>query len=206
MIDQMLARLSGLGAAPPRTDRTRAAVLLAVTEEDEPRLVYTLRSRHMRSHAGEVSFPGGRAEQTDPGPWDTALRESHEEIGLEPGLVRRLCQLTPSVSRFGLDVTPCVGLIAPDLRLRPTSHETEQVFTVPIRALLEGEPLRVDRYQRGGLWVRMPVWKFSGNEIWGLTSMMTSQFLNLAFDAGIRIYDGEGTGEGAENDDEGDKA
>ncbi len=94
-----------------------AAVLIAVTAEREPQIILTVRAAHMRSHPGEVAFPGGRRDAADRGLVDTALRESHEEIGLDPRCVEILAAGRQRTSRFGVRVYPFVGVVPADVRL-----------------------------------------------------------------------------------------
>ena len=95
----------------PQEGLPKAAVLIAVTDEDSPKIIYTLRSNKVSSHQGEVSFPGGMQEESDTSLIMTALRESEEEIGLPQNCVEILGSLDTMVSRFNVSVTPFVGVI-----------------------------------------------------------------------------------------------
>ena len=119
LIDQLR---QGIGFAPsPR--RADAAVLLAITREDQPRVLLTRRASHMRHHAGEVSFPGGRREAGDTSNIVVALREAFEETGLNPFQVELLGELPSQRAKSGLWVKPIVGLIPPDVILVPQPDE-----------------------------------------------------------------------------------
>ena len=117
---------------------TPAAVLIPViAHPGELTVLFTQRTAHLKSHAGQVSFPGGRAEPGDATPEVTALRESREEIGLAPERVEILARLPDYITRTGYRVTPVVGLLEPPLELMPDPREVEEVFEVPLAFLLD---------------------------------------------------------------------
>lgn len=92
----------------------------------------TLRSKQLRTSAGEVCFPGGKRDPSDRDDVDTALREAEEEIGLPPGDVQVVCRLVPIISKSGLLVTPVVGFIDESFCPSPNPDEVSDVFTVPL--------------------------------------------------------------------------
>ncbi|SVD55817.1 uncharacterized protein METZ01_LOCUS408671, partial [marine metagenome] len=112
MINKIKKRIKSFKAIPPKKNLPQAAVLIALTNEKDPKILYTLRSNKLSSHSGEVSFPGGKYEECDENLVDTALRESHEEIGLKRSEVNILGSLDSVVSRFNISVTPFVGVIS----------------------------------------------------------------------------------------------
>jgi len=126
---------------------TPASVLIPIVErEHELTMLFTRRTAHLRSHSGQISFPGGRAEPADPTPESTALRETHEEIGLAPERVRVLGRLGDYSTRTGYRITPVVGAVAAPLELRPDAGEVEEVFEVPLSFLLD--PQNHQRHSR----------------------------------------------------------
>ena len=169
----------------PQEGLPKAAVLIAVTDEDSPKIIYTLRSNKVSSHQGEVSFPGGMQEESDTSLIMTALRESEEEIGLPQKCVKILGSLDTMVSRFNISVTPFVGIIPPDVELNSSSEEIRACFGVPLSFLLEDKRYRNDEVKRNGQTFYMPAYKYSSYVIWGLTAMITVNFLNRALDARI---------------------
>ncbi|SDS84312.1 NUDIX domain-containing protein [Halopseudomonas xinjiangensis] len=190
MLDQMRTRV--LEHKPREIEAAglpEAGVLIPVTcVHDEPEIILTLRSRRLSTHSGEVSFPGGRR---DPGDVDlryTALRETHEEIGLPPDAVDVVGPMDSLVSRFGIKVTPYVGIVPDVFDLKPNPSEIEEVFRVPVRYFL-GDPRemthRID-YQ-GRSWY-VPSYRFEGFKIWGLTALMLTELMNVAFDARIPLH------------------
>jgi len=113
-----------------------AAVLVAVTDRAEPGVLLTLRQPHLRRHAGQIAFPGGRVDPGDPDMVAAALREAQEEIGLDPARVE--IAGTSDIYRVGTGfaVTPVVGVVPPDLPLAPHEAEVAAVFETPLAFLL----------------------------------------------------------------------
>ncbi len=161
-----------------------AAVLVPIQErENADYLVLTKRAEMLNSHRGQVAFPGGRVDPKDHGDLEAALRESYEEIGIEPCHVRLLGQLDQVTAAANYLVTPFVGLIPfpYDFHLNPA--ETEAVFSVPITALLDPGCFRVESrfypaHRRGE-----PIYHFyyNGWDIWGATARIVKQLLELAY-------------------------
>ena len=156
-----------------------AAVLALVIEDDEPRLLFTERAAAMSRHAGEVSFPGGLQ---DPGDGDlrvTALRETHEEIGIPPDAVRLLGALPP-IHTFvsAILVTPFVGLVASLPPLTVSAGEIARVLTAPIRQLAAIEEQRVLREHGGSTW-RGWWYELPEATVWGATGFIVHGFLEL---------------------------
>ena len=174
-----------LKQSDPKSDLPKAAVLIALTDEENPKVIYTLRSNKVSSHQGEVSFPGGMQEESDTSLIITALRESEEEIGLPQNCVKILGSLDTMVSRFNVSVTPFVGVIPGDVELNTSSEEIEACFRVPLSFLLKDKRYRNDEVNRNGETFYMPAYKYSSYVIWGLTAMITVNFLNRALDAKI---------------------
>jgi 8-oxo-dGTP pyrophosphatase MutT (NUDIX family) len=162
-----------------------AAVLMPVQERDDgDYLVLTKRAEHLSRHRGQIAFPGGRVDASDAGELEAALRESQEEIGLDPSNVRILGRIDQVMAAYGYVVTPFVGLIPPAYDFRPNPAETAAVFSVPIEALLE--PKNVSLADHG--WSNgATVYHFHYGhwDIWGATANMIVQFLDLVY--GYRV-------------------
>ena len=187
MLRKIKTNLKGFIGSTPIEDLPKAAVLLAITAEEEPELIYTLRSNKVSSHKGEVAFPGGREEEGDLSLADTALREAEEEIGLDRNLVEILGSLDTTVSRYGISVTPYVGIIPPNPNLNESSSEIESYFRVPISYLANDIRHRNDKVTEGGETFFMPAYKYNEYIIWGLTAMITVNFLRLGLDKEIDL-------------------
>ncbi|MEG3164245.1 CoA pyrophosphatase [Sphingomonas sp. PB2P19] len=113
-----------------------AAVLVAITDRDEPGVILTKRTETLRRHPGQVAFPGGRV---DPGEdaVAAALREADEEIALSPGTVIVIGTVDRYRTGTGYHITPVVGVVPPDLTLRPSEAEVASVFEVPLAFLVD---------------------------------------------------------------------
>jgi len=163
-----------------------AAVLAAFTYGGvEPELILTRRSQKMRSHPGEVAFPGGKIDPVDSTLIDTALRESHEEIGLRRNEVEVIGQIDAMHSRQGVKVQPLVGLIDTSLDLKPCSEELDAVFKVPVSVFYDKSSATMHGFQMNGNLVEMPAFKFQEFTIWGLTAAMIVKILNQVNDEQI---------------------
>lgn len=117
-------------------DPLPASVLVPLVMRDAPTVLLTRRMPHLRAHAGQISFPGGRGEPADPDPVHTALREAHEEIGLPGDQVEVIGSLPTYTTGTGFVVTPVVGLVEPRLSLQPDPSEVEEIFEVPLSFLM----------------------------------------------------------------------
>lgn len=136
-------------------------------------VLLTQRTAHLSNHAGQISFPGGRREITDPDLAATALRESQEEIGLEPARVHVLGKLSTVVIRSGFRVTPFVGLIDP-LGFRPLAdpREVAEVFEAPLSFFLDPKNFHEEERDYGTGLRRFHVAMYEGRYIWGATAAM----------------------------------
>jgi 8-oxo-dGTP pyrophosphatase MutT (NUDIX family) len=157
-----------------------AAVLLPLYGwPDEPGLVFTERRADMRRHAGEISFPGGRRDNADADLAATALREAHEEIGLDPAAVEIGEQL-PTTGTFvsGYRIYPFVGRIPHpgELDLVPNPAEVETVLTFSLEVLREGYAMR--RPIRRGVPIHTPTYEVDGHLIWGATARILGNLLD----------------------------
>ncbi|MFN3714403.1 MAG: CoA pyrophosphatase [Alcanivoracaceae bacterium] len=162
-----------------------AAVLMPFTNRPSPELILTVRSAGMPTHAGEVAFPGGKRDPTDQDLLCTALRESQEEVGLSPAEVEVLGQLSPLASRFGMKVTPFVGIVPHDVPLLAEEREIDQIFRVPLEFFLDTRPDMSSPIDFYGKQFRIPTYHYDDKRIWGLTAFMILDLLNNVFDADI---------------------
>jgi len=151
---------------------TAAAVLIPVISRGELTVLFTQRTTHLKSHAGQVSFPGGRVEPGDASAEFTALREAEEEIGLPASRVEVLGRLPDYRTRTGFRVTPVVGAVTPPLELAPDPREVAEVFEVPLAFLLDpgNRQRRTREFQ--GMQVGYYVFEYGGRSIWGATAGM----------------------------------
>ena len=160
----------------PASPRRPAAVLLGLREGSEPRLILTVRTAHLQAHGGQVAFPGGRRDPGDADAVATALRESQEEIGLDPAAVTPLGFLDCFETISGFCVTPVVARIAEHAPLLPAPDEVAELFEVPLSFLLEPGNVRHYVMEYRGRERPMVEFVHGRHRIWGATAAM---LLNL---------------------------
>lgn len=167
------------------TDRTpvHAAVLLPLVMHERPTVLLTQRTAHLSNHSGQIAFPGGKLDDTDRDAVAAALRETHEEIGLEPPRVEVLGTLPPYVTATSFIVTPVVGLVQPGFVLQPNPHEVDDVFEVPLDFLMNPANHRRHGFEWNGTareWYAMR-YRDALHErfIWGATAGMLRNFYRL---------------------------
>jgi 8-oxo-dGTP pyrophosphatase MutT (NUDIX family) len=180
-IDELRARLK---RTPPafsvygddgagREGSMDAAVLIpVVAHPDGLTVLFTQRTTHLKSHSGQVSFPGGRAEPGDASAEFTALREATEEIGLAAERVEILARLPDYHTRTGFRVTPVIGLLTPPLELAPDSREVAEVFEVPLEFFLDAKNRQRHKREFQGQTVGFYVFEYQDRTIWGATAGM----------------------------------
>lgn len=154
-------------------DLTPAAVLIPIVERPENlSVLLTQRSANLNNHAGQVSFPGGRMESSDADVAATALRETHEEVGIRPDQVEVTGYLQPMLTVSGYAVTPVVGLVEPAIELRLDHSEVESVFEVPLAFLLDQRNQQMSHRELHGMRVRIVEFNYGKQRIWGATASM----------------------------------
>lgn len=149
-----------------------AAVLVAVTDRAHPGVILTQRTQHLRRHAGQVAFPGGRLDAEDGTPEAAALREAQEEIALDPGAVQLVGIADRYLTVTGFQVTPVIGVIAPDLPLVPAPDEVSDIFEVPLDFLLDTANMREASVEWQGRERHYYELYWEGRRIWGATAAM----------------------------------
>lgn len=160
-----------LGDYFSREGLREAAVLVPVVDRgDEATVLLTKRTEHLRSHSGQVAFPGGRIDPEDASPEDAALREAMEEIGLERRYVDLIGRLPNYVAGSGFRIAPVLGVVRPDFRLVINPHEVDSAFEVPLRFLMDPANHMRDSLvwkEKQRFFYRMP---YDNWMIWGVTA------------------------------------
>lgn len=159
---------------------TRAAVLVPLILRPEGlQVMLTQRTAHLKDHAGQISFPGGRTEPEDRDAVATALREAEEEVGLPPDQVEILGLLDTYVTSTGYEIAPVVGLIRPPFPVAPDPYEVAEVFEVPLSFLVD--PHHHERHSREwqGRTRSFYVLPYQDRYIWGATAGMLVNLANL---------------------------
>lgn len=148
-----------------------AAVLIPLTARGNvAEVVLTVRNRQLKSHPGQISFPGGRVEAQDRDVAQTAVRETHEEVGIEPHDVRIIGSLGAYVTGTGFSVVPVLGLIPPNYPYRPDPGEVEEVFHVPLQHLLDPVNHTLCTREIAGRAHEFYAIDYRGYRIWGATA------------------------------------
>lgn len=179
---------------------SKYSVLLPIVEKNgESHLLFEVRSLKLRRQPGEICFPGGRIDKTDKNEQFTAIRETTEELGIEPAKIENVAPLDFLVNPFGTIVYPFVGTLSKDVEINPNKAEVEEVFAVPLSYLMETKPdiyhIRFNLEPEKGF----PFDKIPGGEnynwqerkmeehfyyyedkvIWGLTARILTHFLDI---------------------------
>lgn len=168
-----------------------ASILVAITNEKQPKLLLTRRAAHMTSHAGEVSCAGGKYDIGDYNNVFTALREAYEETALPPNKVQLLGQLPVQTSKSGMSVRPIVALIEPDLPLSPEPGEIARIFWADFEALITQPTVEYSieyTMQRQTATILTPSWQVDGEIVWGLTGRVIASLLETGFDRQLDWY------------------
>jgi 8-oxo-dGTP pyrophosphatase MutT (NUDIX family) len=157
-----------------------AAVLIPLFLKDgEYYILFTKRAANMTLHRGEISFPGGVSHPEDRDILQTALRETWEEVGIAPGEVEILGVIDDFLSIHNFLVTPHVGFIATELRLRINPDEIERIVEVPLSYLLTPGTFQLREWSWQGRTIPLLFVLYGKDSIWGLTAAMLKQFLEI---------------------------
>lgn len=177
-----------LGEAPVPPRQVNSGVLAPLFEEDgETRVVFTRRSTDLRTHQGQVSFPGGRIEEGE-NATAAALREAFEEVSLDPALVTTVGWLHPLMTMVSASfILPVLGTLAERPVLRPNPGEVDRIFDVALAELADPAIFHEERWRIPGRVIEgsednsFPVWFFevAGEMIWGATARMLFELLNI---------------------------
>ncbi len=158
-----------------RQDLIPAAVLVAIVAGPVPGVLLTKRTATLRRHSGQVSFPGGRIDPEDASPEAAALREAHEEIGLDRTLVETLGRLGDYVTSTGYRVTPVLALVAPGFTTMLSAAEVDAVFELPLSVLLDPAAPERRQAELAGRVRHYWVWPHPDHFVWGATAAILVQ-------------------------------
>jgi 8-oxo-dGTP pyrophosphatase MutT (NUDIX family) len=162
----------------------RAAVMVPIVERPEGLTVLlTQRASHLKHHPGQVSFPGGRVEPGDRGPWETAVRETQEEIGLAPEFATLAGYLHDHFVITGYVITPSVAFVRAGFELALDLTEVDEAFEVPLEFVLDPANRRPHRREFAGLSFTVHEIPYGERHIWGATAAMLVSLAELLQDA-----------------------
>lgn len=164
---------------PGLTLRESAVLVPLFVRDNVPHALFTRRPVTLRTHAGQISFPGGSRDAADPTPLHTALRETEEELGLPTDAVTVLGLLDeiPTITEFR--IAPFVGVIPGDAVYRPNPDEIAEIIEVPIPHLLATTTLRVEQYEVKGRMRDVYFYDYQGHTIWGATARILRDLLQI---------------------------
>lgn len=149
---------------------TKAAVLIALTEQEDPRVILTQRPKWLRAHAGQVAFPGGKVDASDRDIQHTALREAYEELSIEPHHVDVIATCPEYRTGSGYRITPIVAVVPNALQINPNPDEVESWFTAPSSFLFN----RHNASKKSAIWNGQNRSYYDMNwqnyRIWGVTA------------------------------------
>jgi 8-oxo-dGTP pyrophosphatase MutT (NUDIX family) len=169
--------LSSHGLPEPRTKA--AVLLLAFEQEGKDHLLFNKRTETVAHHKGQICFPGGVQDEIDSSPWATALRETHEEMGITAEQINYVGELGQITTPTGFLITPFVGLLQAPFNLKPNPDEIAEVFTVPLDHFLDAAYLRFVTRNYFGHDYQDPVFTYKHHEIWGATARILIDFLEV---------------------------
>jgi 8-oxo-dGTP pyrophosphatase MutT (NUDIX family) len=164
-LDDELWKKAGVQATKP------AAVLIPIVERAEPTVLLTLRTPDLKSHSGQIAFPGGKIDAGDASPLDAALREAEEEIGLDRKLIDPIGYLDLYLTFSGFRILPTVARVSPDYRLTINPAEVVEAFEVPMEFLMQPDNhKRHSRVWKEGIERHYYAMPFGERYIWGITA------------------------------------
>jgi 8-oxo-dGTP pyrophosphatase MutT (NUDIX family) len=186
LIRRKLAPADAVRMPPTRGHKTAAVLLPLIVRDGKLAILYTRRNDRLKTHAGQVAFPGGRLDMRDQDLVSAALRETYEEVGIHPAKIHVLGSF-PGRRTLQSDimVTPFVGAVKDGAEIKADPKEVAEIFYVPLSALRDHryrKGIRPDGATRLG---EQPAIVFEGYTIWGLTYYLTLAFLGLIADSGI---------------------
>lgn len=164
--------LNGEPSPSGRTLKPAAVLALLAREGDALDIVFTRRADHLQAHAGQVSFPGGRQMAGRESLAECALRETQEEIGLDPAAIRLLGRWEPYETVTGYAVTPFLGVAEGPLRFTPDPGEVAEIFLAPFDFLMNPANHRLEEREFRGVLRRYYAMPWQGRYIWGATAGM----------------------------------
>ncbi len=183
---------------PPPTRPLRDAAVLVpiVAHRGAAGVILTRRTDHLRAHAGQVAFPGGKVDEDDANAIATALREAEEEIGLLPDRVEPIGCFPPYASNSGYRIVPVIGVVPPGLAFDPNPEEVAEVFEVPLPFLMDGANHRVSHLLWQGRQRHFWEMPWDGIRIWGVTAGIIRRIFEATYGGGAAAMPRIETGEG----------
>lgn len=173
----------GRALSLPGVSLREAAVLVPMfVRNGQHYVLFTRRPETLRTHAGQISFPGGSRDASDETPLHAALRETHEEMGIEPSAVEVLGMLDESPTITSFRIVPFVGVIPPDVVYRANAAEIAEILEVPLAHLLDRKTQRTERRFVRGAERDIYFYDYGPHSIWGATARIVKNLFDVAGD------------------------
>jgi len=171
-----------------------AAVLISLVKRPRGRtIIYTQRSSALRAHSGQIAFPGGKIDARDADAGAAALREAHEEVGLELAEARILGYMPPYQTGTNYVITPVVASVSQRERFAPNPNEVDEVFEVPLEFIMDADNYGRFSITRMGREHSTWMLDFEGHIIWGITANLTRKFRDMVVDGFADAGAGKGS-------------
>jgi 8-oxo-dGTP pyrophosphatase MutT (NUDIX family) len=186
LIRRRLAPADAVRMPPTRDHKTAAVLLPLMVRDGEFEMLYTRRNDRMKTHAGQVAFPGGRLDMRDLDLVSAALRETYEEVGIHPSKIHVLGSFPGRrTMQSEIMVTPFVGAVRDGAEIQADPKEVAEIFYVPLAALRDRRYRQRVQPAGAARLGKQPAIVYDGYTIWGLTYYLTLSFLGLIADTGI---------------------
>lgn len=173
-----LASIKKWSEISSNSDLVNAAVLVPLVKRDQWYVLLTQRSEHLNNHAGQVSFPGGKADKQDNTPTDTALRETEEEVGISEGLIEVVGVIEPYQTVTKFNVVPIVGFVDASYQVIKDEFEVAEVFEVPLAFVSCFSSYQQRTIFWKNEWRDYLELNYQGYRIWGATAAMLHNMAN----------------------------
>jgi 8-oxo-dGTP pyrophosphatase MutT (NUDIX family) len=158
-----------------------AVMILFLNKDDTPHLIFTKRTDLVETHKGQISFPGGVSDAEDSSLYETATRETWEEIGIHPGKVQLLGQLDDFYTVTKFVVTPFVGFVRSSFQYKLNHLEVAEVLEVPLSLFLQKKHFEVKKWQHEEKDYDVYFYYYDHHVIWGATAFILNRFIDLVF-------------------------
>ncbi len=181
-IKQTLAKREQKSFIYKKGPSSPAAVLIPLFFKDnQAHILFTKRTKKVATHKGQISFPGGRKDGTDPDYLFTALRETEEEVGIKKSDVDVFGQTDIFLTNTDFLVTPFVGSYPNPYKYNVSKDEIDRLIEAPLLYLLQDDIFRIQQISRHGYNWNVHYYNFNGDVIWGVTGFLLSNFLSIIF-------------------------
>ncbi len=162
-----------------------SGVIVPVFQKDGiDHLVFIRRSDKLSRHAGQMAFPGGVKETSDPSVLHTALRETYEEVGIAESDMEVLGELDPVMTSLNFMITPFVAAIPHPYTYCASADEVSEIVEIPVTTLLDGAHFHIEKREYNSRLIDSYVYDYNGRTIWGATARIVRQLLTLAYEKG----------------------